>query len=282
MKTRNPILELGLLEGTVLIFGGPLSNLLATQSLHQRARELSIPDEQIICTGDIVAYGAEPDETVQFVREWGIAIVQGNCEESLGWEAPDCGCGFGEGTVCSRLSLNWYRYANERIGRTDRLWMRRLPKAIRFELNGRSILVVHGGVEQINRYIFPSTPQDIKRAELDLAGTDVVIGGHSGLPWGEKIERRAWLNTGVIGVPANDGTPDGWFLTLQPEGEQTLRCRWHRLSYQAAEAGQSMWEAGLTEYALTLTTGLWPSMDVLPTEERHRRGHPIVLNDLVL
>ncbi|MDT8444129.1 MAG: metallophosphoesterase family protein [Desulfuromonadales bacterium] len=275
-------IDLGHLDGTVMLFGGPYSNLAATRAMRARADALGIPAERTLCTGDVVAYCAQPEETVAMIRDWGIAVVQGNCEESLGWGAKDCGCGFDEGTTCSLLSVDWYRFANERISEEDRAWMRDLPESIRFTLNGKIILVVHGGVRQNNRFIFPSSAVAIKQAELDLAGTDILIGGHSGIPSGVRIEERVWLNTGAIGLPANDGTPDGWYLLLTPEGD-SLICRWQRLSYPVEETVTAMQSAGLVSgYMDTLQTGLWPSMDVLPESEREVRGQPILLDDLIV
>jgi len=281
MNESIQTLDLGRLTGSVLVFGGPYSNLAATQAVRQRAEELEIPSAQVICTGDVIAYCAEPQETLQLIRNWEIPVVQGNCEESLGADAPDCGCGFIEGTTCSLFSVEWYQYATRKISTTDRAWMQTLPRHINFELAGCRIKIVHGGVRQINRFIFPSTPEAVKREELDLADSDILIGGHSGIPWGEKIDQRVWLNSGVIGLPANDGTPDGWFLLLTPEGKD-IRCNWQRLSYAAVQAGHNMCEAGLQAgYAETLVTGLWPSMDVLPDSEKARRGKAIVMEDLV-
>ena len=55
--------DLGPLQGPVLIFGGPYSNLLATQAMREAAASLNIPGENVICTGDVVAYagGASKD-----------------------------------------------------------------------------------------------------------------------------------------------------------------------------------------------------------------------------
>ncbi len=264
-----------------MIFGGPYSNLAATRAMRARADELGIPPERIICTGDVVAYCAEPEETVAMIRDWGIPVVLGNCEESLGLEAQDCGCGFDEGTTCSLLSVDWYRFANERLSEDNRGWMRSLPRSIRFTLNGRCIQVVHGGVEQINRFIFPSTPLAVKQEELNLAGTDLLIAGHSGIPSGVRVGEKAWLNAGAIGLPANDGTTDGWYLTLNPEGKR-LRCRWQRLPYQTTKTAEKMCEAGMAGgYTECLTTGLWPSLDVLPEGDRKNQGRPLMLEDLV-
>ena len=281
MSLTSSELNLGPLPGPVLVFGGPYSNLAASLAMQKRAEELKIPPAQIICTGDVIAYCAEPQETLPLIRDWGISVVQGNCEESLGTDSPDCGCGFEDGTTCSLLSVEWYQYATRKISTDDRNWMQQLPRTLSFELVGRKIKVVHGGVEQINRFIFPSTPQAVKREELGLATSDILIGGHSGIPWGEIIENSAWLNTGAIGLPANDGTSDGWYLLLTPEGDK-IRCSWQRLSYDALQAGHAMREAGLQAgYAETLATGLWPSMDILPAAEQARRGDPIFLEDLL-
>jgi len=281
MSATPQALNLGVLSGPVLVFGGPYSNLAATEAMQKRALELDIPPERVICTGDLIAYCSEPQETLQLVRDWGIAVVQGNCEESLGADAADCGCGFEEGTTCSLLSVEWYQYATRKIGTADRVWMRSRPKHVRFELAGRSLMVVHGGVNQINRFIFPSTPLAVKREELDLAGTDILIGGHSGIAAGSRIDHRLWLNAGVIGLPANDGTCDGWYLLLTPTAGQ-IRFSWQRLSYASDRTRQNMQAAGLKAgYAETLLTGLWPSMDILPAAEREQRGRPLAIADLV-
>ncbi|HKL27121.1 MAG TPA: metallophosphoesterase, partial [Desulfuromonadales bacterium] len=204
----------------------------------------------------------------------------GNCEESLGTKAADCGCGFDDGTTCSLLSMDWYRYANERISEADRVWMKSLPHHIRLTVNGKSILIVHGGVERINRFVFPSTAESVKQTELDLAGTDTLVGGHSGIPGGQMIKEKAWMNAGAIGLPANDGTPDGWYLVLRPAGER-LVCRCQRLRYPVEQTVRKMQSAGMVNgYAGTLHTGLWPSMDVLPDAERSLQGRPIELKEL--
>ena len=272
---------LGEMEGTVLIFGGPYSNLAATIALRERAKQLGIPPERTICTGDVVAYCAEPVETVALIRDWGIAIVKGNCEDSLGRGTSDCGCGFDEGTTCSLLSDNWYRFADQQMSEIDRSWMRTLPGSILFSMKGKSMRVIHGGVKQINRFIFPKTAIKIKKEELDLAGTDIVIGGHSGIPDGQALGAGFWLNAGAIGLPANDGTTDGWYLLLCPEKE-AVECSWQRLTYPATRTAEVMRSRGLVNgYTDTLCTGLWPSMDVLPEAQRQLRGQPIKMNKLI-
>jgi predicted phosphodiesterase len=274
--------KLGLLEGPLLVFGGPYSNLAATRAVRADAEQLSIPPERIICTGDLAAYCAEPEETVSLIREWGVHVVLGNCEESLASRSVGCGCGFEEGSTCSVLSDQWFRFADGKISESNRLWMGTLPFTLNFQLGSRRFSCVHGGVDLINRFFFASTPEEEKLAELNFLGQDVdgLITGHSGIPFGQMIEGRAWLNAGVVGLPANDGTADGWYMVLD-HVDNTIKAEWRRLSYPADQTRQLMLDAGLVSgYADTLLSGLWPSEDVLPAEEKMNRGKALELEPL--
>ncbi|MEW8026912.1 MAG: hypothetical protein AB2792_20385 [Candidatus Thiodiazotropha sp.] len=83
-------------------------------------------------------------------------------------------------------------------------------------------------------------------------------------------------------MPANDGTRDGWYLLLIPESKG-VRCEWKRLSYDAAAANASMRESGRSDgYATALITGLWPSMDSLPAEEKRLRGSALSVSPLTI
>ena len=76
-----PVLDLGSVDGPVLCFGGPYSNVQATDAMLARARALGLAPQQIVCTGDVVAYAGDPVATVERVRDAGIRVVMGNCEE---------------------------------------------------------------------------------------------------------------------------------------------------------------------------------------------------------
>ena len=276
--------ELGSLKAPVLIFGGPYSNLHATRALFEKAGSLGIPPERIICNGDIVAYCGEPAETLSLISDWGIHCVMGNCEESLSADADDCGCGFDEGSLCSLLSDEWYRFASAEITSEQRRWMGALPRSIRFAIGDTRFVVTHGGVNNINEFLFPSSPAERKLDQLVASNAHCNIGGHCGLPFGEAItygdqgdEYRYWLNTGAIGMPANDGTTDGWYLVLERDtAGPGIFVRWNRLKYDHAGAAESMAARGLgSAYSDALTTGLWPSMDILPDAERSAQGQPL-------
>ena len=72
------LLDLGDLDGTVLAFGGPYSNLEATEALIALAAKLGVPASRAVCTGDVVAYCADAQATTDRIRDWGCAVVMGN------------------------------------------------------------------------------------------------------------------------------------------------------------------------------------------------------------
>lgn len=263
------------IEQPLIIFGGPYSNREATLALLEAAAGLHVPAERIICTGDVVAYGGDPALTVECVRRAGIHVVRGNCEESLGAGAGDCGCGFAPGTQCDSLSGAWFAHARRELDADACAWMAALPDRIDLLLGDRRIAVIHGSAGAINRFVFASTPVAEKRRALDALAVDGIIGGHCGLPFTQRIGNRLWHNPGAIGMPAHDGTARTWFSVLTPSSEG-LKIDHHALDYDHASAARSIRRAGLPEdYARALETGLWPGCDVLPAAEIRDAGKPL-------
>src|ERR1051326_1906201 len=262
-------------DGPAIVFGGPYGNLEAARALLDEAARLGIPPARIVCTGYVVAYGADPAATVDLLRAAGIHAVLGNCEESLASAAPDCGCGYVPGSACDRLATAWFAHADRALGAAARAWMAQLPRRIDLMIAGARLAVVHGGIARINRFIFASTAPTIKAEELARAGADGVIAGHCGLPFTQVVAGRLWHNAGAVGMPANDGTPRAWFSLLRPR-DDGIAIEHRALAYDHVSAAAKMRHAGLPEeYAEALETGLWPSCDGLPFKEIRERGVPL-------
>ncbi len=258
------IKDLGALSGPVLIFGGPYSNLQATQAALAWADAHEVPPERMICTGDVVAYCAEPAETVALIRAAGCPVLAGNCERQLARNAMDCGCGFDTGTTCDLLSAGWYRHADRAIGDEARRWMETLPDLILFTHAGRRAAVIHGGLTEISRFLWSVSSDEMFLEEIEgiqeVAGRiDLVFAGHSGLLFQRRIGAVEWINAGAIGMPPHDGRVETGFAVLEEH------VTFHRLTYDHRGAAAAMRAAGLVQgYDVALTTGYWPSEDVLP------------------
>ncbi len=265
MKLR----DLGTLTGAVLLFGGPYSNAQALQALERRAGRLGISGTALVCTGDVVGYGADPMACIGQVRAMGAVVIAGNVERKLASGAPDCGCGFAPGSACDLLSDGWYRYAGRQVDSDTRDWMENLPDMAVFAHEGRRFAVVHGGLTDIARFLWPSSPdhafrQEITAIEAVAGPVDGVVAGHCGLAFERVVGGVHWINAGVIGLPPHDGRSLTRYAVLTGDG-----VRFHRLDYDVGAAQAAMRAAGLTQgYDTALTSGFWPSQDVLPEAMR--------------
>jgi len=271
--------DLGRLETPVLVCGGAYSNLEALSALLEAAGTLSIPPERIIHTGDVIAYCADPAKTAELLRAAQVHAIQGNVEESLSASLADCQCGFEADSLCNELSAEWYAYADAGVGVELRRWMGQLPHHLIFEMSGQRIRVIHGGVKEINRFVFASQPACDFETEFAAADADVIIAGHSGLPFTRCVGHRVWHNSGPLGLPANDGTQRAWFSVLTPQDDGLVIVH-HELDYDHDAARRKMVTAGLCAgYSDALRTGVWPSLDVLPPVERRQTGVPLDLSE---
>jgi predicted phosphodiesterase len=273
--SQERVMELSA-DGPLLVFGGPYSNLQATQAILGEAARRGIPPQRVICTGDVVAYGADAAACCDLIMASGIWVIAGNCEENLAASALDCGCGFEEGTACDLLSRAWYAHANRQVTAAHRAWMAGLPYRLIIRLpDGRRLAVLHGGARDISRFIFASAEHKDLADEIVATGCDGVIAGHCGIPFAREVGPGVWINAGAIGMPADDGTPRIWFAVLTPD-KTGISVEILPLEYDHAAAAAAMRKAGLPEgYAAALGSGIWPSCDVLPPAERARRGQKL-------
>ncbi|MEP1441425.1 MAG: metallophosphoesterase family protein [Hyphomicrobiales bacterium] len=266
--------DLGELSGPLFVFGGPYSNLEATRAALDEAKRLNIPSERIICTGDVTAYCGNPEETSTLIRQSGIHVVQGNCEESLAADRDDCACGFDGENDCSRLAVRWYAHSKMETSDANKNWMGSLPHRLTFNFDGKKVHVLHGSNKQINEFIFRSTDASIKRRDLQNTEADIIIAGHSGLPFTEHVDDGIWHNAGVVGVPANDGTPRIWYSLIEATNEG-ISFSHKSLTYDHASAIETMLKHGLDDYASSLASGIYPSQDTFAPAEQQAKGIPL-------
>lgn len=276
-KMEHKVKNIGTLQGKLLVFGGVYSNLQALVQLQKMAEGWGIPPENILCTGDVVGYCAQPEACVQAIQDWGIWTTAGNVEQQLGSGETDCGCNFGDGSRCDWYSKQWYPYAQSKLSASALEWMRQLPDHIRFRYAGRQVYVLHGSFFNTAEFVFKSTPWPVKQANFEATGAEVILGGHCGLPFQHVENGLHWLNAGVIGMPANEGATRVWCMTLEAD-DAGLGINFHPFEYDHTAAAALMEQNSLPRaYSQTLLSGIWDNCDILPEVETAQQGLPIAL-----
>ena len=263
----------------IAVFGGVYSNHLALEAALTDAKRRNV--DEVICLGDLGAFGPHPDKAARVLRDSGIPVVCGNYDDSVARGLDDCQCGYTDprDNQFARLS---YQYTFRNTSPKHRAWMGTFPRELRFQLGELSVLACHGSPRQINEFLWESTtPTHFLQKLARDTGADVMLGTHTGIHW----ERRwgdpnaspsarqefggAYVNVGALGRPANDGRTEVWYALLEAEGRE-LTVEFVPVSYDYRALALEMRSEDLPEeFVQTILTGWWTTcLEILPGKER--------------
>lgn len=208
--------------------------------------------DKVICLGDLVGYGANPNEVIDRLRERKIPTIMGNYDDGVGYDREDCGCAYTtkEDRELGDRSLAWSKTA---VIPENKNYLRRLLPEIREKVKGWKILLVHGSPRKINEYLFVDRPEERVAPMLKKTGADIVICGHTHLPYHKNIEGIHLINTGSVGKPKS-GSPEADFVIINFAEE--LEVSFRKVKYDWEAAADDIIKAGLPEkFAQQVRTG---------------------------
>lgn len=214
----------------IAIFGDVHGNSAATAAT-LAAIDAERPDA-IYCLGDLVGYGAQPNETIDLIRERGIPTIMGNYDDGVGFDRDDCGCAYTDAGERERgqRSLMWTR---ETVTPDRKAYLRELLPDIRLNIEDTRIRLVHGSPRRMNEYLFADRDARSLERIAARADSDVLVFGHTHLPWSRMIGDVLFVNAGSAGKP-KDGDPRACWLMLTVTAGEPVRVRWHRVDYDVA------------------------------------------------
>lgn len=188
---------------------------------------------RVYCLGDLVGYGAEPNEVIDLVREREIPTIMGNYDDGVGFDRDDCGCAYRDADERERgqQSLMWTR---SQVDASRKAWLRALLPELRFEEHGHRIRLVHGSPRRMNEYLFEDRDQRSLERIAAGADCDVLIFGHTHIPWERVIDGVRFINAGSVGKP-KDGDPRAAWLLLEITPDN-ITATTRRVDYDIARA----------------------------------------------
>ena len=203
----------------------------------------------VYCLGDIGGYASEPNETQALILAMGCPTVLGNYDEGVGFERDDCGCHYVKpfDIEMSNRSFLWTR---EHTSAQNKAWLRALPREIRLDVEGWRVLLCHGSPRSTTEYLFESRSEGFLKqftfGGKDDAHADVIVFGHTHVPYHRVAGSVDFINTGSVGRP-KDGDPRAGYcvLTLSPG---RIAVEQVRLPYDVESACSRLIAAGLPEY----------------------------------
>jgi predicted phosphodiesterase len=221
-------------------------NLEALRAVLERCTGLKA--DRVVCLGDIVGYGADPNACVEIVRSQCITSVLGNHDtRAVGMEEPD------DFNAAAARAVLWTR---EQLYDENREYLRSLPREIALE----DSVLVHGSIHDTDRYIlFANDLKDNFAMLRELPGPPAIcFFGHTHLPVayssdgtglqqepGVRITivdgRQYLINPGAVGQP-RDGDPRAAFAVYDLL-DRTVT--FHRVAYDFMATQDKIIRAGL-------------------------------------
>lgn len=226
------------------------ANIHALQAVWEDL-EKQRPDA-VYCLGDLVGYGAYPNDVIDFLCDHEVPTIMGNYDEGVGFDLHDCGCAYktAEEARLGTLSLLWSR---EQTSLENKDYLQKLTLQTRLEEERRHLLLVHGSPRKMNEYVYENRPQASFERIARVAGTDILLFGHTHLPYSKTGRGTLFVNAGSVGKPRDGDARAGYVvLTL---GRRT-RVEHRRIAYDVAAAAQAVRQSGLpAHFADLLETG---------------------------
>jgi len=121
--------------------------------------------QRVVCLGDVVGYGPDPNEVTSKIRELGAQTIRGNHDKAATGLMPT-----DDFNPVAKAAVDWTR---SQLSPDNLKWLAELPHG---PLQAAGIVLVHGAVQDEDEYVF--TPEQALEGLLDSA-TGVTFFGHT-------------------------------------------------------------------------------------------------------
>jgi putative phosphoesterase len=157
--------------------------------------------ERIWNLGDFVGYVPFPNEVIVLLRK--------RCEENIIGNYDLKVMSFDETSEKWKIKKSDEKYIsfewNSRaITKESKRYLKELPKIKRMEVGGVSVLLTHGSPASEDEGLIASTPAERLQELAKMAGTDVVLCGHTHKPMVRREGGALFVNAGSVGRPEGD------------------------------------------------------------------------------
>jgi putative phosphoesterase len=183
----------------------------------------------ILCAGDVVGYYPYPVETVSLFRAEHITSIQGNHDRAV------ISAG---GLDLNPMASSAVMWTASNIDALSMSFLRSLPRNLLIERDGVRIAVYHGAPFDDDHYVFEDEADE---SLLRMAGCDLLVLGHTHIPFIRRYAKGTIVNPGSVGQP-RDGDPDACYAIYDTESRRAI---YLRVPYDITEVVERTLSAGL-------------------------------------
>ena len=193
-------------------------NTLALKSILKKFEELKV--DKILCAGDIIGIGPEPEETVKMISKLKdkIIAVRGNHEEyflnELPSKTPD------NDIPLSKEEIDCHLWGQNQLSSSSEKFLNDLPEEIVIYDEGKKICILHYPKDEKKTFKKSIQGPSVEQA-LDLFSNydaDVFIYGHSHAKSLIVHQGKCYLNFGSLGCPKDTNIACAGVLYIDSQG----------------------------------------------------------------
>lgn len=182
---------------------GEVPKIVIISDIHGNYEALkALPEDydELWVLGDLVNYGPQPGEVVEFVRQKASLVVRGNHDDAVGFDRdPRCSPAFRQAAEETR------RYTASVLSDEHKGYLADLPH-YQWVRRGRWTFYLCHAVPSNPLYAYCGDGDVRWKKEVALPGSDFLFVGHTHIPFALREGERVVVNPGSVGQP-KDGRP---------------------------------------------------------------------------
>lgn len=193
--------------------------------------------DAVYCLGDLVGYAAFPNEVTARIRQEQVPTVMGNYDDGVGFDRDECGCAYKE-ALDQQLGQQSLEWTKAHTTAENKLFLRSLRSRIRATDGSTRLLFVHGSPRRMNEYLFEDRPLASFERLAQSSEADVIVFGHTHLPYAKTAAGVLFVNAGSVGKP-KDHDPRACYVMLDTS-VSAPRASFQRVEYDVASAAAAI------------------------------------------
>jgi putative phosphoesterase len=227
----------------IAVFGDIHGNIEALKTAYSAAVSNNV--EKIYHLGDLGGYAPFVNEVVDFLMEHKIEGVQGNYDDAVANDKEHCGCRY-EDPIQAEMATLSFEWTKRHTSERSKNYMKSLPFEIAFEVEGRKVKIFHATPIKNNIYWSYDRDEDFFLHMARKADGDIMIYGHTHIPYRKDIDNKVFINAGSVGKPKDGDTRT--CVVLVEFLSDTVKTEFIRLAYDIEKVATAIIKSGLPPY----------------------------------
>ena len=171
--------------------------------------------DELWLLGDLVNYGPQPGEVVNFVKDKAFLAVRGNHDQCIGYgDDPRCSTAFRDMAQATR------RYSSAIVSVAQKQYLRSLPQCAEAKRAHTRFFLCHATPSDF-LYEYRSAESNKWLDDCVQLRADVILVGHTHMPFIRSFDRQVLVNPGSLGQPKT-GNREACYAVWE-DGQVSLR-----------------------------------------------------------